>query len=265
MPSGSPTTTTRTSCSAPSTAPIPPTSMSRSQRRFAARSPTARRDLANASPRRRTSLLSRREHEHGAGALRILRDEGLLEVGRGRAITVAGTPERGVVVAKMKELIDFGRRNGFRRDELLAMMERARVMTLLRRSRWLMDVLLVVVGTFASAGVQRFVRHAFAPAPSRTWPFANSRARRCAVACFPSTSSLPVPRCGCRATDGAHRSDRRATRSVQQLSSTFLNRHRRHLHYPVMGVTASSSPIGGCIAPTSPPKAGHAIQPPRSP
>jgi len=57
-------------------------------------------------------------------ALRMLRDEGLLEVGRGRAITVAGTPERGVVVAQMRELIDLARRNGYRRDELLAMMER---------------------------------------------------------------------------------------------------------------------------------------------
>ena len=57
-------------------------------------------------------------------ALRLLRDEGLSEVGRGRAITVAGTPERGVVVAETKELIDLARRNGYRRDELLAMMER---------------------------------------------------------------------------------------------------------------------------------------------
>ena len=57
-------------------------------------------------------------------ALRLLRDEGLLEIGRGRAITVAGTPERGIVVTKMKELIDVARRNGYRRDELLAMMER---------------------------------------------------------------------------------------------------------------------------------------------
>jgi len=57
-------------------------------------------------------------------ALRILRDEGLLEIGRGRAITVAGTPERGAVVTKMKELLDLGRRNGYRRDELLAMMDR---------------------------------------------------------------------------------------------------------------------------------------------
>ena len=57
-------------------------------------------------------------------ALRMLRDEGLLEVGRGRAITVAATPERGVVVTKMKELIDLARRNGYRRDELLTMMDR---------------------------------------------------------------------------------------------------------------------------------------------
>src|SRR5487761_1641869 len=55
-------------------------------------------------------------------ALRLLRDQGLLEVGRGRAITVAGTPERGVVVAKMKELIDLGRRNGYRRAELVEML-----------------------------------------------------------------------------------------------------------------------------------------------
>jgi GntR family transcriptional regulator len=57
-------------------------------------------------------------------ALRMLRDEGLLEVGRGRPITVAATPERGVVVTKMKELIDLARRNGYRRDELLTMMDR---------------------------------------------------------------------------------------------------------------------------------------------
>ena len=56
-------------------------------------------------------------------ALRVLRDEGLLEVGRGRAITVAGTPEQGAVVTKMKEILEFGRRNGYRREELVAILE----------------------------------------------------------------------------------------------------------------------------------------------
>ena len=32
-------------------------------------------------------------------ALRLLREEGLLEFRRGRSITVAGTPQRGVVLA----------------------------------------------------------------------------------------------------------------------------------------------------------------------
>ncbi len=57
-------------------------------------------------------------------ALRLLRDEGLLEMGRGRAIIVSGTPERGAIVAKMKELVDLGRRCGLRRDELVAMMQK---------------------------------------------------------------------------------------------------------------------------------------------
>jgi GntR family transcriptional regulator len=56
-------------------------------------------------------------------ALRMLRDEGLLEVGRGRAITVAGTPERGAVLARMKELVEFGRRNGYRREDLIEMLQ----------------------------------------------------------------------------------------------------------------------------------------------
>ncbi len=58
-------------------------------------------------------------------ALRLLRDEGLLQMGRGRAIRVSGTPERGVVVAKVKELIELGRRHGYHRDELAAMVMNA--------------------------------------------------------------------------------------------------------------------------------------------
>jgi GntR family transcriptional regulator len=58
-------------------------------------------------------------------ALRLLRDEGLLEMGRGRAITVTGTPDQGAVIAKVKELVELGRRHGYRRDELIAMIQRA--------------------------------------------------------------------------------------------------------------------------------------------
>ncbi len=56
-------------------------------------------------------------------ALRLLRDEGLLEMGRGRAIRVAGTPERGAVVAKLKELDELARHHGYRREELVAMLQ----------------------------------------------------------------------------------------------------------------------------------------------
>ena len=56
-------------------------------------------------------------------ALHQLRDEGLVEVRQGRGITVAGTPERGAVVARARELVAFARKNGFRRDELIAMIE----------------------------------------------------------------------------------------------------------------------------------------------
>jgi GntR family transcriptional regulator len=56
-------------------------------------------------------------------ALRMLRDEGLLAMGRGRAIVVAGTPERSAIVTKMNELLELGRRNGYRRDELIEMFQ----------------------------------------------------------------------------------------------------------------------------------------------
>ena len=56
-------------------------------------------------------------------ALRLLRDEGLLEFRRGRGITVAGTSERGAVVARAKELVAFARRQGYRREELIEIIE----------------------------------------------------------------------------------------------------------------------------------------------
>jgi GntR family transcriptional regulator len=56
-------------------------------------------------------------------ALRVLRDEGLLEFRRGRGITVAGSPERGAVVARAKDLVHFARQHGYRTDELIRIIE----------------------------------------------------------------------------------------------------------------------------------------------
>ena len=56
-------------------------------------------------------------------SLRLLRDEGLLEFRRGRGISVAGTPERGAVVQRAKELVDFARRHGYRLEELVKIIE----------------------------------------------------------------------------------------------------------------------------------------------
>ena len=56
-------------------------------------------------------------------ALRVLRDEGLLEFRRGRGISVAGTPERGTVIARAKELVDFARGQGYRLEELVEIIE----------------------------------------------------------------------------------------------------------------------------------------------
>ena len=52
-------------------------------------------------------------------ALRLLRDEGLLEFRRGRGVTVAGTPDRSAVVGRARELIEFARRHGYRREDVI--------------------------------------------------------------------------------------------------------------------------------------------------
>ena len=56
-------------------------------------------------------------------SLRLLRDEGMLEFRRGRGVTVAGTPERGAVIARARELVSFARQQGYRRDELIRLIE----------------------------------------------------------------------------------------------------------------------------------------------
>jgi GntR family transcriptional regulator len=58
-------------------------------------------------------------------ALRLLRDEGLLELRQGHGIRVTGTPERSVVLAKVSELIQLARKNGYTRSELAQMIETA--------------------------------------------------------------------------------------------------------------------------------------------
>lgn len=54
-------------------------------------------------------------------ALHILRDEGLLEFRRGRGITVAGTPERGAVLAQVRNLLAFARQQGYGRSDIIQM------------------------------------------------------------------------------------------------------------------------------------------------
>ncbi len=56
-------------------------------------------------------------------AMRLLRDEGLLEFRRGHGIHVAGTPERSGVTARARDLLEYARRNGYQRDELVAIIE----------------------------------------------------------------------------------------------------------------------------------------------
>jgi GntR family transcriptional regulator len=56
-------------------------------------------------------------------ALHILRDEGLLDFTRGRGVRVVGTPQRGAVIARINELLDFARSQGYRRDEVVALIE----------------------------------------------------------------------------------------------------------------------------------------------
>jgi GntR family transcriptional regulator len=56
-------------------------------------------------------------------SLRLLRDEGLLEFRRGRGVTVAGTPEKGAVIVRARELVRFARQQGYRRDELISLIE----------------------------------------------------------------------------------------------------------------------------------------------
>jgi GntR family transcriptional regulator len=56
-------------------------------------------------------------------AVRLLRDEGLLELRPGHGIRVSGTPQRGALLAKAIELVQLSRDSGYNRAELLDMIE----------------------------------------------------------------------------------------------------------------------------------------------
>jgi GntR family transcriptional regulator len=57
-------------------------------------------------------------------ALRQLRDEELVEFRRGRGITVSGgAPARSTVIVGAKDLLQLARRQGLRREELVAIIE----------------------------------------------------------------------------------------------------------------------------------------------
>jgi len=56
-------------------------------------------------------------------ALRLLRDEGLVEFRRGRTIRVSGTPQRSAVLTRTKELVQFARQHGYRTEELVEMIQ----------------------------------------------------------------------------------------------------------------------------------------------
>ena len=56
-------------------------------------------------------------------ALHILRDEGLLDFTRGRGVRVVGSPQRGAVITRIDELLTFARTHGYRRDEIVDLIQ----------------------------------------------------------------------------------------------------------------------------------------------
>ena len=56
-------------------------------------------------------------------AMYLLRDEGLVEFRRGRGITVTGTPQQSAVLEQVRALVEFARHQGYRRGEVIKMIE----------------------------------------------------------------------------------------------------------------------------------------------
>jgi GntR family transcriptional regulator len=56
-------------------------------------------------------------------ALRLLRDEGLLELRQGHGVRVVGTPQHSAVLVKVAELVRLGQQSGYTRTQLAQMVE----------------------------------------------------------------------------------------------------------------------------------------------
>jgi GntR family transcriptional regulator len=57
-------------------------------------------------------------------AMHVLREEGLLEFRRGRGVTVVGSaPRQSPVISMARELVRTARHHGYRRDELISLIE----------------------------------------------------------------------------------------------------------------------------------------------
>jgi GntR family transcriptional regulator len=56
-------------------------------------------------------------------ALRLLRDEGLLEFRRGRGVTVVGSAHRSAVLDRARDLVAFAKHQGYDRDELIKIIQ----------------------------------------------------------------------------------------------------------------------------------------------
>ena len=56
-------------------------------------------------------------------ALRVLRDEGVLEFRRGRGVTVSGEPERGIIWAQARDLLAQARQFGLQPEDVVSIIE----------------------------------------------------------------------------------------------------------------------------------------------
>jgi GntR family transcriptional regulator len=56
-------------------------------------------------------------------ALRLLRDEGIVDFTRGRGVKVTGSPSKGAVIMKVSELLTFARALGYKRSDVISLIE----------------------------------------------------------------------------------------------------------------------------------------------